>query len=290
VRPLSRTPRPQTISVWMWALLLPCIDASGFDAIDPQPGIRTPLERAVESPLPTTTCEGCLLFAMSHRPWGEAFDDPARDLFGYDGGFLRVRLDLRLGLFPGFDVGLTRTNGVAREAYDSWSGDLRLTQNWKPRDGWSLDAGVQGGGTWFEQENAPDASAPWVWSGVGVGFDPLWIGGGVEWHGNSSSPWKSSESPDATLAIHGQAILRVRENLAMVGEISQPVSGYGLPCPAWTIGPRWTTWRHIFSVWLGNARSGGPDGRLVGARSWGKPVLGFQIAREATMWNTEKPQ
>jgi len=258
------------------------------DALDPEPGIHAPLERLVEEPLPRTVCEGCLVFALSHRPFREAFADPVRDLLGYDGGFLRVRLDLRVGLLPWLDVGATRTNGILLESYDSWSSDLRMAGRLALSDDFRLDLGTQLGATWFEQEDAPDAVAPWAWSGAGISTGIVWLGGGIEWHANSSSPDKKDVDPDGTLALHAEAVLRIRQNLSITSEMARPVAGYGHGIPSWTFGPRWNTWRHVFSVWLGNGISGGPDGRLVGSDRWWEPVLGFQIVREATLWNTGK--
>lgn len=259
-----------------------------FDPIDPQPGIRTPMERLVEEPLPRTVCEGCMVFALSHRPYREAFADPLRDMFGYDGGFLRVRLDLRVGLLPWLDVGTTRTNGILLERYDAWSADFRMARKVELSEDIAFDIGTQAGFTWFEQEDAPDALAPWTWSGIGATMGSVWLGSGFEWHANSSSPDKTDSDADGTIAVHTEAILRIRPNLSLTTEIVRPVAGYGHGIPSWTFGPRWTTWRHVFSIWMGNARTGGPDGRLVGARRWGAPVLGFQIVREATLWNTGK--
>jgi len=257
------------------------------DAIDPQPGIRTPLERLVEEPLPRVVCTGCLAFAISHRPWQESFADPIRDLFGYDEGFVRVRLDLRLGVREGFDLGATRTNGVGAEPYDSWSGDLRWARSWSPAPTERADVGIQAGGTWFEQEDAPDSWAPWGWAGAGFGIAPVWLGGGLEFHGNSSGPRKRDTDPSGTLAIHLETIVRLRDNLALAAETAKPIDGYGMRYPAWTFGPRWTTWRHVFSLWIGNARTGGPDGRLAGASLAFSPVLGFQLVREGTLWNAQ---
>lgn len=259
-------------------------------AIDPQPEVRAALERLVEQPLPRTVPEGKMSFAISHRPWYEAFDDPLRDFFGYDGGLLRVRLDLRLGLPWGFDAGLVRTNGVLTEAYDAWSGDVRVARNVRLPEGIGLDLGLQGGGTWFEQENAPDAFAPWGWAGLGVGFGRrVWLGGGLEVHGNSSSPWKKTTDGDHTVGAHAEALARWSDGFALGAELAQPIAGYGLDVPAWIVGPRWNTWNHSFCLWLGNGRSGGPDGRLVGAREWGTVVLGFQIVREGTLWEPSRP-
>lgn len=272
------------------AVLTFFVQANGFDvldAIDPQPGVRSPMERLVEASLPRTTCPGCLVFALSHRPFVEAFEDPVRDFLGYDGGFLRVRIDLRVGLTPWLDVGATRTNGILRERYDAWSGDVRAARRFEFADGWKLDAGIESGFTWFEQEDAPDAVAPWFRQSAGLAAGPTWIGAGIDWHGNSSSPDKKSSDPDASLAIHSEFLFRLRANLALAIEAAQPLAGYGYRYPSWTIGPRWNTWRHAFSVWLGNARTGGPDGRVVGAKDLGSPVLGFQLVREATLWNTE---
>lgn len=261
----------------------------GQTALDPQVEVRAGLERLVEEPLPRVLPEGKFAFAISHRPWNEAFEDPVRDFFGYDGGLLRVRLDLRCGLPWGFDAGVVRTNGVAAERYDSWSADLRFARSLALLDDMTLDLGLQGGGTWFEQENAPDALAPWGWSGAGLGVGPVWLGGGVEVHGNSSSPWKKTTDPDHTVGAHLEAVARWSPVLALGSEMTLPVAGYGLDVPAWIVGPRWNTWNHSFSVWLGNGRSGGPDGRLVGAQEWGKVVLGFQILREGVLWEVGEP-
>lgn len=283
--------RPLTFlvaSVWPLLLVASPGGAEPADPLDPQPGIRTPLERVVEEPLPRTVCEGCLVFALSHRPHLEAFADPIRDLFGYDGGFVRVRLDLRVGILPWLDAGATRTNGILLERYDAWSADLRAAHRFARPDGSGSDLGLQAGTTWFEQEDAPDALAAWGWVGAGTSAGPVWLGGGLEWHSNSSSPDKRDSDPDATWGLHAEAIVRLRQNLSVAAEIARPVSGYGHRIPSWTLGPRWNTWRHVFSVWLGNGRGGGPDGRVTGASRWGSPVLGFQIVREATLWNTGK--
>lgn len=287
MRPVTASPR-----LWACASLSLIGPASGFDVldpIDPEPGIRSPLERLVEAGLPRTVCHGCLVFSLSHRPWVEAFEDPIRDFLGYDGGFLRVRIDLRVGLTPWLDVGATRTNGILRERYDAWSGDARTARRFELPGGGKLDAGLEAGVTWFEQEEAPDALAAWFRNSAGVVMGPVWTGIGLDWHGNSSSPDKRSTDPDATLAVHAESIVRLRSNLSLAAELAKPVAGYGYRHPAWTFGPRWNTWRHAFSVWVGNARTGGPDGRVVGAKTWGSPVLGFQLVREATLWNTRKP-
>ena len=278
-----------SLSLGLVPLLASPMTTLGQSALDPQPEVRAALERLVEQPLPRTLPEGKYSFAIAHRPWSEAFEDPIRDFFGYDAGLLRVRLDLRMGLPWGFDAGVVRTNGVLAEPYDSWSGDVRVARNLRFSEAWTVDLALQGGGTWFEQENAPDALAPWGWWGVGCGWGPVWLGGGLEVHGNSSSPWKKTTDPDHTVGAHVEAIARWSPGVALGSEMAMPVSGYGLDSPAWTIGPRWNTWNHSFALWLGNARSGGPDGRLVGARKWGGVVLGFQIVREGKLWESEEP-
>lgn len=278
MRPLTRFP----------GLLLPVLvlgaQVRGQSALDPQPEVRAALERLVEQPLPRTVPEGRLSFAITHRPWGEAFQDPLRDFFGYDGGALRVRLDLRLGLPWGLDAGLVRTNGILAERYDAWSGDLRGARTLRLTGGGTVDLALQGGATWFEQENSPDAWGPWVWTGIGGGWGRMWFGGGLEAHGNSSSPWKTSTDPNPTVGAHLEAVARWTEGFALGIEAGLPLRGYGMGLPAWIAGPRWNTWNHSFALWLGNARSGGPDGRLVGVPRLGAVVLGFQIVREGRLW------
>src|SRR5688572_22819147 len=70
-----------------------------------------------------TARPGTILFVVTHRTRRGVLRDPFYDYLGFDGGGLKVGINLRMGLAKGLDFGFARLNGTA-EPFDTYEFDL----------------------------------------------------------------------------------------------------------------------------------------------------------------------
>jgi len=243
------------------------------------------MDRAVNLMWAQTVRPMALVLSVDHRTFSPAFDrNTWYDLFGFDGGGLRVGLGLRFGILDGLDCGASRFSN-ATDAFDTYQFDMK----WRflRADRHYLDLAVRAGLSWFSQRNARDAVGGF---GQLLVSRTLWnrltLGTGLLFHSDSSSDVKSTTDTNWSLAVPGGVEVRILPWLAWNVEASFRVAGYGAKWPAFSSALKFLSPRHVFALILSNTQYIGADGVVANAsRDWKRLIVGFQVVRE---WNLGK--
>jgi hypothetical protein len=220
------------------------------------------------------------VFAVTHRNRQPLARDPLHSFLGFDGGGLKIGLGLRYGILDGLDAGIFRQNGTV-ETFDTYELDLRyqlLSQERYP-----LDLALRGGVTWFAVAHGEDALAYFGQLLADRVFANRFLAGaGLLFHSDSSSDRKAVTALDPSLALALLAEARLLEWLALTGESSWNVAGYGQRYPTLSLAVKLVTHRHTFAIAVSNTQYVTADGVVANSRRGraGQLVLGFNITRE----------
>lgn len=223
--------------------------------------------------------KGAIETLIGHRNWEGALREPLRDLFGFDGGALKINLGLRYGILDRLDVGILRQNRTF-ERYTTWEFDFRAQALTQAAN--HLDVAFRLGLSLFSH---PDKYASGFFAQMLVSrviLNRFLLGGGILYSSSSSGQNKRDSNAASSFALMLQTDVRVLEWLSLAGEITAAVSGYQQPYPCMTFGPKIITNRHTFSIVISNTQYVTSDGIVANTyrssyRDW---VLGFLITRE----------
>ncbi|MBP7127111.1 hypothetical protein KBD49_12175 [Myxococcota bacterium] len=238
------------------------------------------MDRAVNLMWARTVRRMALVLVVDHRTFSPAFNkDTWHDLFGFDGGGLRVGLGLRFGILDGLDVGIYRVSN-ATDAFDTYQFDAKWC--FLREDRHHLDVAIRGGLSWFSQRNARDAVGGF---GQLLVSRTLWkrltLGTGLMFHSDSSSDVKSTADTDWSLAVPGAVEVRILPWLSWNVEAAFRVAGYGAKWPSFSSAVKFLTPRHVFALVLSNTQYVGADGVVANSsRDYRKLIVGFQVVRE----------
>jgi hypothetical protein len=110
-------------------------------------------------------------------------------------------------------------------------------------------------------------------------------GAAVLFHLDSSNPNKKPSDTDWTVAVGAQLALRLLDELSVDLELAQSLAGYkASSTPSITVGPKWITNRHTFSIVVTNNPWMTADGYITNTtRKLADVVLGFNITREINL-------
>jgi len=274
------------------------LEVSDFEVVDPEGpatwwGDAWPtLERVVSVPTALTLRQFTWEIVVDHRTWqpftdksfftAEHWRENFFDLVGFDAGALKIGLGLRFGILDELEVGAYRLNGAVL-AFDTWELDLKW-QALKQADHW-VNLAVRAGGTWFAQEDAPDAGGGFGQAIVDHLFwDRLRIGTGLMFHSDSTGERKSVDDTDWSLAIPAYLEVRILGWLAWNLEVTTNVAGWGDDWPNFASSLRFLTNRHTFSLVLSNYQYLSADGVVANSfRGFDELIVGFTITREIGM-------
>ena len=212
-------------------------------------------------------------FRLTHRfttPLGEGDGgDLFGRLFGLDGGAL-VGLDLKYGLFPGFDIGIYRTSF---DRTIQLQGRYNLIRDGNGPFGLSLVANVDGTDN-FTDEYSPGVAIVMsreLGDRGAIYFQPSYVG---------NTDLIGDEDDDYTVMAGLGARLRVGRNFYLFAEGSPRIAGFDPGADLVSFGFEQRYGGHVFQLNFSNgfgttlaqvARSG------AGADNW---YLGFNLARK----------
>ena len=218
-------------------------------------------------------------FRVTHRftrPLGEgSFGSLAEDFFGLDSGAV-IGMEFRIGLLPGGQVGVQRTNDRTIQFFGQY--DLRQQSEAFPL-GLAAYASIDG------TNNFKDSYSPALGLIVtrefgdygAVHLEPIWV--------NNSNPRPSELIDDNDTFLLGVgARLRIRPTVYVVGEIVPRVSGFDPDNTAASFAIEKRAGGHAFQLIFSNtfgltmaqvARGGSPN--ADGGNNW---YLGFNISRK----------
>lgn len=215
---------------------------------------------------------------ISHRSAYGIGQNPLWNAFGID-GFNSVGLGVRVGILDQLDVGVERWGNQL--SHDTYEFDVRgqlLSQN-----KFAIDLGLRVGATWFAQEHANDAAGALVEMMVGrLFFSRLYTGFNLIYHSSSSGPYKTDADSHSSMAVQLLADMRITSGFALAAEVTPAVAGYHLRYPVITVGPRFVTNRHTFTIAWSNTSYFSTDSIVVNTdrinpKYW---KLGFHLTRE----------
>ncbi|MEZ4272180.1 MAG: DUF5777 family beta-barrel protein [Myxococcota bacterium] len=249
------------------------------------------IDRTFNAYTARTARAGSFIFTILHRASTAIQDDPFQNYLGFDGGGLKVGLELRYGIvddagfIKGLDVGIFRLNNTL-ETFDTYQFDARLRFLSQKTHG--IDTALRGGVTWFAQPDKGDAAALFGQLLISRIFDDrTMVNIGVAYHGDSSNPQKSDTDTSWSAGLQAGVEVRLLERLAMAAEGTFTIAGYraksfaGNSWPTFTIGPKIITNRHTFSVVLSNTQYITADGVITNTpRGLRNTIFGFNITRE----------
>ncbi len=246
-------------------------------ALSNDPDAHICQDRCLTFFLPQTIPYKSFLLTIDHRGSSPAFENPFRDFMGFDNGGLKISLGLRYSPIEKLDVGFRRSNNVY-EPWDTYEFDGR----YKIFDESTqlVDGAAIGGFTWFYQDNSQDASGFYMSGLLGKSFkDLFYLSSGIIIHTNSTYMTKQLTDDASTTAIPITFIFSPKAGLSLEAEMALPVLGYRASNPSYSIGAKYATWRHSFSILFTTSQYTTFDGVVTGAGQMDKPVLGFLITR-----------
>jgi hypothetical protein len=227
--------------------------------------------------LPQTVAPKTVQFLVEHRGHSPAFSNPLRDGLGFDNGALKIGLGLRYAPLDRMDAGVRRVNN-GLDRFDTYEFDARYRFLFESSH--FIDAAVGGGLTLFTQDTYGTASG-FIASAVGgkTVTDRLYCATGLLYHSNSTYTTKTTADPDWSLAIPFLLSFRTVAGLSLLTEWYIPAAGYSAGKPIYTVGFKFATWRHSFSLLLTNTQYTTIDGVVCGSVRLNNPVLGLMIIR-----------
>ena len=228
-----------------------------------------------------TVRPGAMTLTVDHRAYKSFWsgEDAWFDYLGLDSGNLKIGIGLRVGLKEYMDVGFYRlSNG--RDLFDVYEFDTKM--RFLSQDNAFVNASLRVGGTWFVQQNAPDAAG--FLGQVNVDrrlFGTLLIGTGFAFHTDSSNDRKYYGDQDPSAAVLGYLEWRPVRRFSLNGEMAAAVAGYKSKYPNFAFSTRFLTHRHSFALVVSNTQYMSADGIVTNSwRGFGHMVFGFQIVRE----------
>lgn len=233
-----------------------------------------------------TVRPGAMTLTVDHRAYKSFWsgEDAWFDYLGLDSGNLKIGIGLRVGLKEYMDVGFYRlSNG--RDLFDVYEFDTKM--RFLSQDYAFINASLRVGGTWFVQQNAPDAAG--FLGQVNIDrrlFGTLLIGTGFAFHTDSSNDEKYYGDQDPSAAVLGYLEWRPIRRFSLNGEMAAAVAGYKSKYPNFAFSTRFLTHRHSFALVVSNTQYMSADGIVTNSwRGFGHMVFGFQIVREFQLVN-----
>ena len=225
------------------------------------------------------------VFSIVHRTNAAFSDDPFETFLGFDGGALKIGLDLRYGIIRGLDAGISRLNGTV-ENFDTYTWDIRWQGLTQKEHG--VDGALRIGLSWFAQARGGDALKPFGQILLSRVFAHRFlVGTGLLYHSDSSYETKSEAATEWSMAAQALVDIRLHEKVAISLEGAYTLAGYrarneaGNSWPTFSIGPKVITNRHTFAVVLSNTQYFTPDGIVSNSPRGGDDlIVGFNISRE----------
>jgi hypothetical protein len=246
-------------------------------ALSEDPDAYSCSDRALALFYPLTIAPKSWLFSIEHRGASPAFDHPFRDGFGFDNGGLKIDIGFRFAPIRSLDMGIRRS-GNGLDPFDTYEFDVRyrLTDERKHY----ADLAIDGGATVFYPTVGSVSSGCFgqLLAGRSIG-GRLYCSAGASFHSKSTYLTKTALDKTWTLCVPAGLTFRFSKKFSMLGELFEPVAGYGAGSPGYAWGFKDVTWRHTFSLFLTNTQYSTIDGAVAGAKRVDKPVFGFLITR-----------
>lgn len=235
-------------------------------------------DRAFTIPYPRPVERGRYLISIDHRTFQPLDENPGGSLLGFDSGNLKIGLGVRRGILDELDAGLARFNGTTDDidAYE-FDGRYELTGE---NDGMA-DLAVVAGFAWFDGASGTN-DFPFfmkVIAGKTV-WKRAYASAGIAHHALSRAPGKTAGDDDYSAAAVATFEAALRPSVSLATECSFPIAGFDAGAPAWSVGAKFRTHGHAFSVLLSNTQNISSDGIVAGSDRWGHPVVGFTITRK----------
>ena len=242
------------------------------------------IERAINLLSANTTRKNNLLAVIDHRNREPAGDAPFHDLFGFDGGGLKVGVGLRYGLLEDLDLGFYRLNGTV-EVFDVY--DLDFRYQFLKQEKHTLDMAIRPGMSLFIHQDADNAAGGFVQLlGNRTFKDRYRLGSGLLYHSDSTNDAKTNKDDDHSIAAQIFFEGLITQSLAWTVEMSANLAGYGAPNPQVSTALKIRTYKHTFSIVLSNNQYTSADGVVSGTRRGTEDIiLGFTITREIPIGN-----
>jgi len=237
------------------------------------------IERAISLLTANPTRKQTFLVIVDHRNRDSFTEEPFHNLYGFDGGGLKIGLGLRYGVLDFLDVGIFRVNGTV-EVFDTYDFDLRY-QFFNQQDH-SVDVAIRPGFSWFSEKDDDDGAGGFCQLLVSRTFKEKFIlGTGILYHSDSSNETKSNKDVEHSIAIQALFEARLLHWLSWDVEMAANVGGYGSAHPQFRSGFKIITPRHTFALTVSNTQYMSASGVVSNTdRDFDDMVLGFSISRE----------
>lgn len=262
-------------------------EIGGTDALVWNAKNRVWIDRAISVPLPRTIPMGHLQYVIEHRNRTPVDEDTFDNFFGFDGGNLKIGLELRYGLLDNLDISVYRLNGTV-EGFDTWQYALRY-QPLNEQDHF-VDVAILGGVTVFTVQDGEDASGGFGGLLLGRSFTKyLYANVGGLSHSDSSAFAKTLTDEKDSTSVLGSLTAHLKPGFALVAETSIPVDGYDAGSVAWAGAAKFITHGHTFSIVAANTQYTSLDGLAAGTSfPDDEVVLGFSITRAFEIYDFGK--
>jgi hypothetical protein len=235
-------------------------------------------DRAFAILYPRVAPQGSLIVSIDHRANQPLDRQPFSSMLGFDSGNLTIGLGVRYSVLDSLDIGLKRYNATLTD-YDVYEFGPRYQL--LSEDQSFADVAAGAGATWFDAETRSDE-----WGGMAqllagkTLLRRLYVTTGAMYYSRPSALTTEPDGPDYSVAVLASANLQMLSRLALVTEWSIPVAGVWEGDPAWSVGPKYFSWGHTFSVLVSNAHSISDDRLAAGAAKRNHPIIGFTITRQ----------
>ncbi len=260
----------------------PASESASFERLSPDESWamdHARLDRGIHLLTPTPVRPHSSLVIIDHRNSIPVKEDPLDNLFGFDGGNLKIGLGLRVGLRDDLDVGVYRQNGTT-ETFDTYEFDAR----WRlfgeePRP---ATVALRAGASLFIDTKAQDAVGGFCQLLLSRSLFPrLFVSSALLFHSDSTNPGKLSSDPNDSFGFGGLASFRMSDTIITNIEIVSTLGGYGADHPIYAASLKFVTHRHTFSLVLTNTQHIGADGLVTNStRAVADTIVGFSITRE----------
>jgi hypothetical protein len=247
-----------------------------------KPPARFPtVQRGFHWPLATVADGGTLQLHIDHRTFSPMTKDPFHDLLGLDGGNLKIGFVFDFSALDWLAFRIGRQNGTI-ESYDTFEFTTRIQALEADRHFLNLTVGAAL--DWFVEPKLDDrlGAAGYLTLGRdlpgGLGLNATTL-----LASRSSSLTRASGDTEWSLAVGGELSWTMPwfQALRIAAEFATPVAGYRASDLTWTGGITYYSYRHGFSLVVGNNQMLTLDGLAAGtSRQPDDVIFGFTILRQ----------